>query len=190
MAITAVLGSGTAVLFIVLVVLLHFTKPELRPAEQMISQYAREPRGWIMKLAFYSFATSCLVVALGLWQQTGNQVVSLLLVTSGIGTALASLFVTDQPGTAKRSINGVLHLVSTFLVIPVFPIAVALFEAHNHRIVDWASWLVWVGFLGYLLCIIFMISRYHKLTAPAGYFQRLMIFSYAAWLFVTATTLA
>ncbi|MEX2053038.1 MAG: DUF998 domain-containing protein [Candidatus Paceibacterota bacterium] len=186
MTITAWVGAGTAFLFIALVTSLHFVKPELNPARQMISQYAREPRGWIMKLAFYSFAVSCLMLAINLWNQTENHVGSLMLIVSGIGTSLAGLFVTDPPDTGKRSRDGLLHLFSTFFVIPIFPIAVALFETQDPNIVSWSSWLVWAGFFGFSLCVILAIGRRHGLAAPAGYFQRLMIFSYALWLMLAA----
>jgi hypothetical protein len=89
-AVLALLSTIATVLWLGIIVLLHFIKPELDPRTRMISEYAREPRGWIMQLAFFCMAASCWVLAAATWALQPI-VGPVLLAACGVGLAGAGL---------------------------------------------------------------------------------------------------
>lgn len=57
---------ASAILYLILLLLLHFIKPEFDPSWRFISEYAIGDYGWIMQLAFFVLAISCLALCLSI----------------------------------------------------------------------------------------------------------------------------
>jgi Protein of unknown function (DUF998) len=87
-------SAAAAALWLIIITLLPFTKPGLDPRTRMISEYAREPHGWIMQLAFLCMALSCSVLAAAIWALPLLLGPALLTICS-VGFAGAGIFVTD-----------------------------------------------------------------------------------------------
>jgi hypothetical protein len=56
-----------AVIFLSILLLLHFLKPELDPTWRMISEYEIGCPGWLMRLAFFSWGASELAILITIW---------------------------------------------------------------------------------------------------------------------------
>jgi hypothetical protein len=190
----AILFSGLAAFaWLAIIVLLHFIKPALDPRTRMISEYARAPKGWIMQVAFYCMAASCLAFALSAWTLLPHLGLALLAIC-GLGFAGAGLFVTD-PVLITQGANtpsGVLHTVFAFIVIMLFPVTATLVGVGMTANAAWASvhaWLpflsafTWAGLLGFVVAA--AVGRKREQT-PVGYSQRVMVLTYTVWLLVAA----
>jgi len=192
----ALFSGLAAVAWLVIIALLHFIKPGLNPSVRMISEYALAPSGWIMQLAFFLMAASCVALAFAAWALLPHLGL-LLLGTCGVGFAGAGIFVTDPRCTAKAATkSGLLHNVFSFIVILLFPIMTTVVGAHMAGNTAWASvhaWLpvcsvlAWAGFVAFVGSAVYA-GKYKE--TPLGYFQRFMVLTYTTWLAVVAFAMA
>jgi ABC-type uncharacterized transport system permease subunit len=88
--------------FSVLLILLHFLKPELDPSWRMISEYEIGRHGWIMRLAFLCWSASFFALTAALFQQAST-VAEVLLAIVGAGALIAALFAPDPITTPRAS---------------------------------------------------------------------------------------
>jgi len=103
-AIRAILAS--AILFLVLLTALLVLKPEIDPAWRFISEYSIGRHGWMMALAFFSMAASCVATVIALWSQVqpGGKIGIGFLLIGALGLTLAGIFTTD-PITTPWMLN-------------------------------------------------------------------------------------
>jgi hypothetical protein len=192
----AFLSTIAAILWLGIIVLLHFVKPELDPRTRMISEYAREPRGWIMQLAFFCMAASCWALAAATW--TLQSIVGpTLLAVCGAGFAGAGVFITDpvSPTERAQTQSGALHVLFAFGVMLIFPVAATLMSADMAESASGAAtraWLLalsiltWIGLFSFVGAVL----RSRRRPAPIGYFERFLVVTYTAWLALAGLTLA
>jgi hypothetical protein len=186
-------SAVAAVVWLALIVLLHFVKPELDPRTRMISEYACGPGGWTMQLAFVFMAVSCWTLAAATW--TLQPVLGpALLIVCGFGFVGAGIFVTDPvlPTERTETLSGALHIVFAFTVMLIFPVmATAVSWNVGEHVVGYTTrvWLLalaastWGGLLG------FFAATVSSLKAPGtsvGYFERILVATFTAWLIVAA----
>jgi hypothetical protein len=193
-----------AALFLILLVLLHFLKPEFDPSWRMISEYEIGRFGWMMRVAFFCWGTSVLVLTLFVWPAlgTGGGTIGrwwfLLITLALVG---AGIFKTNPITDRTSNPVNTLHTLCGAIVILTFPIAATLVGnclLHN------GSWitarvplifgivLVWVGMVSYFASII--ISVMVDPTAGSGgphvyqgWPNRFMVLTYIVWLMIVAT---
>ncbi len=182
-----------AALWLVIIGLLHIIKPELKPSVNMISEYARKPKGWIMQVAFFCMAISCFIQSLAMWPYVSHVGLALLVII-GLGFVGAGAFVTDplvKQGAA--TISGTLHNIFSFIAIPLFPIMATIISISMVHNSIWGSdrgWLptlsvlTWVGFVGFMGSPLYAMLTGKR--APTGYLQRVMVLTYTIWLIVAA----
>ena len=65
----AFIAIGGIIYFFVVVIILHFLRPEYNPVNHAVSNYAVGPYGYLMTFAFYALALSLLALAFGLISQ-------------------------------------------------------------------------------------------------------------------------
>ena len=190
-------AAGAAGLWLIIILLLHFIKPELAPRTRMISEYARRPHGWIMQFAFFCMALSCGALAAATWRLP-LLLGSALLTICSVGFAGAGVFVTDPVSLAQKAQtrSGALHVLFAFVVIVIFPIMATVVDigvagkVASARARYWLpvlSALPWSGFLLFLRAG--LISGRRPRT-PLGYFERVLVLAYSLWLVVIALMLA
>jgi hypothetical protein len=189
-----------AAAFLALLALLHVLEPEFNPSWRLISEYEIGNCGWMMRLAFFSLGLSCLALPVAVRRYAGTldgRIGLVLLAFVAAGLIGAGVFVTD-PITAPTNAlttSGNLHNLCALVVIPGFLIAVTLIERGLPRNEDWASmrrWLpwatalVWLGFLAFVVSIfIFMPSRSgFGPDVLVGWPNRFMMITYPAWLMI------
>ena len=185
----------SSILFIVLLVLLHFINPTLDPSWNFISEYEVGPWGWLMQMAFLSLSLSCIFMVMALWNKLNvlGKIGFIMLLLSAIGMIIAAIFKTDPLNTAPRfqTQAGKLHQMGAMLdQIPfaAILITIALFKKKD--------WKLHKGLLLLLLALLWFGFVYFvgsvKANFPAdgkfgpnvlvGWQNRLMILTQALWL--------
>src|ERR1700730_17142513 len=100
----AKLSFAATALLLVLLAALHFIKPELDPSWRMISEYEIGRYGWVMQVAFVSWAVSCVALFVAVLSQVrtiGGRIGLALLLLSATGLIIAAFGVSD-PITATK----------------------------------------------------------------------------------------
>jgi hypothetical protein len=195
------LSLAATATFLVLLVALHFIKPELDPSWRVISEYAIGDYGWLMVLAFLSLAASCVALFVAIRSQTratGGKIGLAFLLVAAAGLIIAAIFTTD-PITASQdelTTHGNLHALGAALGTG-FPIAATLIGwslASNQawssarRSLVWSAGLAWIGFLVFALSMVVMVPDDGTFGPDVliGWPNRFMMLAYSAWLMVVA----
>ena len=121
-ALVAIAGAGATLL---LLASLHVLSPEFDPSWRVVSEYANGRYRWVLSLMFASWAFGSWALAIAIWSQVhgiGGKIALLLLVASGIGEAMASVF----------DINHPLHDLAGMIGVGSLPIAAVM--------ISMASW--------------------------------------------------
>jgi hypothetical protein len=198
----ALLAFAGAATFTVLLVALHFVKPGLDPSWHFISEYAIGDYGWIMVLAFLSFALGYVALFAAIRSQLRTivgRIGLVLLLVSALGLTIATVFTTDPITVSQDAVTteGTLHNVGGTLGIAM-PFAAALVGwklARNpawssaKRPLLWATGLALVAFLFSFVSLGVMVSqsggRFGP-DVPVGWPNRIEVLAYSVWLMVVA----
>jgi hypothetical protein len=195
-----------AALFLAVLGLLHFLKPDYDPTWRMISEYEIGRFGWMMRVAFFGWAASLLALLLALWPELRSLSGSisrgwfLLIVCALVG---AGIFKTDPITQQTSSPTNVIHTLCGTVVILTFPIAATLavhsllqdpaWAAHAAWLVA-ATVLIWAGMLVYFASVI--RARLKDPTAGSrggpkvlmGWPNRFNVLTYLIWIMIVAAT--
>ena len=198
----ALLAFAGAFTFAVLLVALHFIKPELDPSWHFISEYAIGRYGWVMVLAFLSLAISYVSLFVAIRSQLrtiGGRIGLALLLVSALGLAIAAVFTTDPITVSKdaATTEGKVHNLGGTLGIAQ-PFAAALIGwklARNplwssaKRPLLWVTGLALVAFLVSFFSLGVMVSQSGGKFGPdvlVGWPNRIEIVAYSVWLMTVA----
>lgn len=191
------LSLGGAIIFLVLLVALHFIKPELDPSWRFISEYAIGSDGWIMQLAFVSLALSCASLAISLWSYVHGiigKIGLILLMISAVGMLIAGIFTTDPITTSRDAMTptGRLHEIGATLDLTPFA---ALFIGWSliRRNPAWSSarrailltaWLPLLGLIVFIGSVSMLLPSDGQFgpDVPVGWPNRFLVFTYCVWL--------
>jgi hypothetical protein len=195
----AKLSLWSASAFLILLILLHFIKPDLDPSWHFISEYELGSFGWMMSLAFLSLAFSCITLCLALWRRIKNiagRIGLSLLVVSAAGMTIAAFFITDPLNASEESSHGKLHQLGAMLdSIPFASVLVTIGLLHKNElwrrakgILLWSTIFVWIGL------ILFIVSMAAQFPADGkfgpdvllGWQNRIMITVQCLWLIIVA----
>lgn len=193
-----------AIVFLVILILLHALKPEFNPAWRMISEYEIGRFGWMMRLAFFCWSASLLSLSAVIWPSSGGSLsgtigrwwfILITIALSGAGIFKTNAITDSTPNPANT-----LHALCGAIVILTFPIAATL--VRNGLLQDnawmavrgqltWGTFLVWLGMVSFFASII--ISRIINPSAGRvgphvylGWPNRFMVFTYIIWLMLVA----
>lgn len=183
------------ILFIVILILLHFIKPELDPSWNFISEYQVGRYGWLMQVAFICLGLSCTILGVSLWKEfnVAGKIGLILLIISAVGMFIGGIFATDPLNTAPKfqTLSGKLHQIGAMLdQIPFAAIfiTIALFKKKNWKIRKWLAFaslvLVWFGFIYFVGSIQNQFPADGKFGPDVlvGWQNRLMIITQALWI--------
>ncbi len=201
---SAYVAIGFSVLFLIILLLLHFLKPEFDPSWRMISEYEIGSFGWMMRLAFFSWGASILALLITIWPSltsTGGIISRwwmILIVAALFG---AGIFKTDPITEITASLVNRLHALCGAIVILTFPIAGTLAAHSLLKNISWqpgAGWLtfvtvlIWLGMVGYFTSVI--VARIRNPLAGTkngpivyqGWPNRFLAVTYLLWIIVVA----
>jgi hypothetical protein len=199
--IAAIIFAG---LFLALLILLHFLKPELDPSWRMISEYEIGRYGWLMRIAFLCWGLSVLALALAIWPAlitTGGAIGRVWLIVIGVFLFGAGIFKTDPITADTNSVVNTIHKVCGTVVILTFPIAATLAAHSLGQNPPWAVYrgaltavtaLVWVGMVVYFASVTRGRMKDPHAGEPGhppvymGWPNRFDIATYLLWLIVVA----
>jgi len=189
-----------ALLFIVILVLLHFLKPEFDPKWRMISEYEIGKYGWLMRIAFFSWGLSTLSV-LFMLIKNGNGTLLDYMWLSILVIALfgAGIFKTDPIMETTKSISNKLHTICGSLVILTFPILATILcfrytklnLANDSVLLIGITVLTWITQLSFFSSISISQKKDPKAgrvgpTIYLGWPNRIMVLIYVLWLIAFA----
>jgi hypothetical protein len=192
------LSLYAAVLFILSLIILHIIKPELDPSWRMISEYEIGNLGWVMRVAFFLLAGSCITLFAAIYSEIRwllGKFGLVLLLLSAAGMILAGIFTSDSM-TGSRTPIGQIHELGAMLdSIPFAALFINLTLIRKNP--DWAparKALFWTAFLP-LFGLITFVGSVAALFPSDGKFgpdvligwqNRFFILTHAIWLIVVA----
>jgi hypothetical protein len=192
--------AATAV-FLVLLVVLHLLKPEFDPSWRMISEYEIGPFGWLMQVAFFSWAlgSASLFVAVKPHIRTtsGNVGLALLLVAA-VGMIIGGIFIPDSITTSRNALSTASkwHSVGGALAILPMPIIATLVSwslvRHNQawisgrRLILSLTALTWLSLGGFLLVAVVQHNGRAGPHAVLGWLNRAFAVAFSMWLMAVA----
>jgi len=172
-------------LFVAIVCLLHFIRPDKNPLSCFVSEYAVGNYGWLMTIAFYALVFGASVLLTALRKNRKGAVI-----TSGIfcaGILLAAIFPTDLPAdppTAGGLIHGFAALIA-LLSLGISMIALGTVFKKYNTLKKMAKLSIYFGVLSLVLLIIFIASPF----SFRGLTQRLLLTCDISWLFLLSRNL-
>lgn len=190
----------TAIGFITILVLLHFIKQDIAPSWNFISEYEIGRFGWLMQIAFFSLALSCIFLVLALWKPLNivGKIGLIMLMISATGMIIAAICKTDALNTPPDLItqSGKLHQLGAML--DQIPFAAILITISIFRKKEWkinkllliiTLLLIWSGFIYFVGSIKAQFPADGKFgpNVLVGWQNRLMIVTQALWLAAIAT---
>jgi len=190
----AYVSISSGMLFIILLVALHFLEPEFNPSLHQISEYELGRYGWVMSIAFFSLGTSVLAMLLSTWSSTTSRrglVGRWWFLAISIAFFGAGIFYPYNPPTYASYLHGICGI----LIVVTFPIATSFYNSGlvhsqawpgSRRALSWMTWLVWLGLLFFVGSTVILgvlsgpVSR-TEATLLIGWQNRFMILTYALW---------
>jgi hypothetical protein len=138
------MAAALLVLTVALVVVQHLTRPDLPPAAHFVSEYAGGEAGWVMTVAFGTWAASLALTA----RAVGSRVAGGLLVLAAAGCVVCAAFETETvggvlPEDRERTLGGGAHDLGSLAIFAGILLA-ALWTARRRPRVTagLAAWLV------------------------------------------------
>ncbi|HEV8297766.1 MAG TPA: DUF998 domain-containing protein [Acidimicrobiales bacterium] len=191
-------------LFVLVLTLLHAVKHDLSPTWHVISEYEIGDHGWLMSIAFLSWAVSCLALAASLRPHIttrGGTVGLVLLLVTAVGMVLAALGTSDPITATKDELttHGKVHGFGALLGIPGLLLAATFISRSLSRNPAWAHarrWLIrttvfaWLSLAVYGVAMITMYDAEYGPDVKIGWPNRLIVATYCAWLMTTAAAAA
>ena len=188
---------------LLLIVILHFLKNDLAPDAHMLSEYAIGEFGWVMQLAFFCWAASCLSLFFVLrpFIETKKGKVGLILLgIAGLALIMGGIFVIDSPYDEPPvpTQHGSLHGVSAMIGLPGQAIATLLISyslVTNHywqfarKSILLLAHLTWISLLlMFASTFIMMATSNGKFSGETqiGWFNRFLVLMYCGWLITVA----
>ncbi len=186
-----------ALLFVVLLLLLHFLEPEFAPSWRMISEYELGRSGWMMRLAFFAWGASVLLLATALWRlsgTTGARIGRWWMAVIGVALFGAGIFEPNPITDTTSDLHNTVHTLCGAIVILTFPIAATLVGRGLGRTIQslqrlmlLLTVLVWIGMVAYFGSIVISdaINPSAGRQGPEvyqGWPNRFMVATYLGWM--------
>ncbi|MCX6205789.1 MAG: DUF998 domain-containing protein [Bacteroidetes bacterium] len=169
------------ILFLVIVIILHFLRPDKNMLTCFVSEYAVGKVSWLMTIAFFALAFASTLILRDLMRHvTSSNLGIITLSIFCIGIFLAGIFPTDIPGE-QRTIEGLIHgfaALIALLNLGISMIAWGISFKKNYALKKYAGPTVFWGLISLILLTIFIASP----ISLRGLTQRLLLFCDISWL--------
>ena len=191
---TATVALAGIAYFVLIIVALHFLRPDLNPISQPTSEYAVGSYGYLMTSAFFSMSLASWALVAGIYQGVSQRARSRiglgLIGVWAVGVLIAMIFPIDLDG-APPTLAGTIHEINgplTFLSLTVGVLLVSRRFKHDekwrpfHRSALILSLAMLVEFIGIPLAIA-------TESGVVGLAQRIFLVTFATWFLLTAARL-
>jgi hypothetical protein len=180
--------------FAIIIVTLHFLRPDLNPISQPTSQYAVGTYGFLMTSAFFCMSIASFALLIGLYQglpQPARSRMGLgLLGLWGVGVLIAMLFPIDPEGS-PQTIAGTIHRINGPLAFLSATLSTILLSKGFQQDESWrpvhgpARILSWVMLAAYIAGFLSIVTD----SGFAGLTQRMDLAALVTWMLLTAARL-
>ncbi|OYU53806.1 MAG: hypothetical protein CFE25_17065 [Chitinophagaceae bacterium BSSC1] len=186
--INALISISGLILFFIIVMCLHFLRPDKNMLSCFVSEYAVGNYSWLMTIAFYALSLASTLLLFGLsLQVTSSLICKITLGFFSIGILMAGVFPTDVPGfpqTTAGLIHGFAALIA-LLSLAISMIVWGISFKNNHEFKKFARPSVLWGLTSLILLIIFIGSP----IGLRGLTQRLLLVCDISWLLLISMKL-
>ena len=191
---TAMVALVGIAYFALIIVALHFLRPDLNPLSTPTSEYAVGPYGFLMTSAFFSMSLASFALVIGLYQGVSQRARSriglALLGIWAVGVLIAMIFPIDPEG-APQTISGTIHSINgplTFLSLTAGTILVSRRFKQDEK---WRPFHRTALILSLIMLAVFIATFGNIATGSgfAGLCQRIFLAAFVTWFFLTATRL-
>jgi len=173
------------ILFVIIVCVLHFLRPDKNRLSCFVSEYAVGDFGWLMTICFYSLAIATALLLIGLLQDgKASATGCITLGIFSVGILLAGIFPTDvpvEPPTPRGLVHGFAALIA------LFSLAISMMAWGNvfKKNENWKSFAkpsIFYGIVSLVLLIIFVGSP----ISLRGLTQRILLAWDISWLLLVS----
>jgi len=199
------IGFWSGAAYALLLLVIHFARPDVSIVWQTTSEYARGPGGWAMVVAFLLSAVGLLALALAasrLLRSVLGRIGVVTLVVAAAGAVLGGVFVTDpiETSQAAMSVSGTVHGLGAGLALMLTPIAALIINIGISRRTDSKKIKTLALILAPLpsaALVMFMVVQAVLLPADGqfgpdvaiGPAERVLVAAFAAWQIATSAML-
>jgi len=166
--------------------------PSYNPVRDSISSLALTPIGWLQSICFLAMGLLLEIFVAGLFfnirRARGFHAGIGLLAFCGFGLLLIGAFRMDAPG-AQRTVEGIIHTVTSYGLSLLFPIAILLLTPSLKSDPDWRNIFVYTLIAG-VLALALMIGLFlFDQTGWFGLYERIIVANAIIWVEVVAVHL-
>ena len=186
----ALAGIAGPLVLIALDLAAAIAQPGYNLVRDSISSLALTSMGWIQTIGFLLIGLLIEIFTAGLFlnvrRRRGFGAGIFLLACFGFGLLMIGAFHTDPVG-APATINGIIHLTATYLVLGLFPVTLALLLPSIKKDPEWHGTFIYTSVTG-ILALTLALS---KLFVPShtnwfGLYERIAVANAIGWVEVTA----
>jgi bacteriorhodopsin len=180
--------------FAVIIVVLHFLRPDLNPIRRPTSEYAVGPYGFLMTSAFFSMSLGSFALVIGLYRgvsQRARSGIGLgLLGIWAVGVLIAMSFPIDPEG-ATQTISGTIHRINGPLAFLSLTAGTILVSRRFKQDGLWRPIHRTAVILSLVMLAAFIANFLNIATASgfAGLCQRIFLVAFVTWFLLTAARL-
>jgi len=180
------------VYFLVVVVALHFLRPEYSPLSRAVSQYAVGRYGFLMTSAFFGLSLGSLALVIGLFSgvsHTGRSWIGLVLLAIwAVGILIAGIFPIEVSSYPQMN-SGHIHVVASIWAFISLVLAALLLSWRFKKDDKWSSFHR-PALIESLLMLLALVGLFRYInTGFGGLSQRIFIVACLIWLLSTAARL-
>ena len=180
--------------FALIIVALHFLRPDLNPLSTPTSEYAVGPYGFLMTSAFFSMSLASFALVIGLYQGVSQGARSrfglALLGIWAVGVLIAMIFPIDPEG-APPTTSGTIHGINGPLAFLSLTAGTILVSRRFKQDEKWRPLHRTALILSLVMLAVFIATFVNIATGSgfAGLCQRIFLAAFVTWFFLTATRL-
>jgi bacteriorhodopsin len=180
--------------FAVIVVVLHFLRPDLNPIRRPTSEYAVGPYGFLMTSAFFSMSLGSFALVIGLYRGVSQRARSgiglVLLGIWAVGVLIAMSFPIDPEG-APQTLSGTIHRINGPLAFLSLTAGTILVSRRFRQDGLWRPIHRSAVILSLVMLAAFIANFVNIATASgfAGLCQRIFLVAFVTWFVLTAERL-
>jgi hypothetical protein len=171
------------ILFVTIVIFLHFLRPDKNMLTSFVSEYAVGKDSWLMTIAFFALAIASTLLLMGLMLHVNDSRTG--KITLGIfcaGIFLAAIFPTDVPAFPQTTV-GLIHALAALIALlnlGISMIAWGISFKKNKDLKRFASLSVLWGTISLILLVLHVASP----ISVRGLTQRILLTWNISWLFL------